>query len=335
MPRTPTQPAASDIPRWPATTAALHADGSGRLMIDGRREDLQAGDLAASRELVKQRVTSLAEELGRPVRLTSTDPDGEWELAIGPDGSVRELAAQPAPRGPVAAPPLAKPTATATAPISPNGAPPPTPDPPLDVDREPDVPTVPLARGATPPPLTRSQRKWARTTARPPRTGRPVAVAVALAVLVGLAAVTALLATSGGPVTVVREPDPKPPRATSENVAADAIADARRKGEQQRRAAAAATDRRAARRALQRRVSARQARERRAARRTLQRRVAARQARERRAAARRAAAARPSTATRPRPRATAPPPPAAVTPPPPPPAPPRARPRPCGEFDLC
>jgi len=291
-----------------------------------------------------ERVTKTAAELERPVRLTTTDPDGEWELAIAPDGSVSELAAQPAPT--TAAPSLLKPTATATAPISPNGAPRPTPDSPLDTDVEPDVPTVPLARGAAPPPLTRAQRKGAGTTARPPRTGHPVAVAVALAALVGLAAVTALLVSTGGPVTVVREPDSKPTRATSETVAADAIADARRTNEQQRHAAAAAADRRAARRAVQRRVSVRLARERRATRRALQRRVAARQARERRATARRAAAGRPSTATQPRPRLAAPPPPAAVTPPPPPPPPaavtpppppppPPARPRPCGEFDVC
>lgn len=344
MPRSPTQPVAREIPRWPATTAVLNADGSGRLTIDGRREDLPRGDLTASRELVKQRVTGLAEDLGRAVRLTSTDPDGEWQLAIGPDGSVRELAAQPAPLAaapPVAAPALPEPPATTTVPFIGNGAPAPTPDPPLDVDPGPDLPTVALSRGATAPPLTRSQRKWAGTPAAPRRTSRPVAVAVALAVLVGLAATTALLATSGGPDTVVSERDATPRAISSgqDTAAADAT-DARRRGEE-RRAAAAAADRRAARRALQRRVSARQARERRAARRALQRRVAARQARERRAAARRTAAAQPPAPTRsrprvtaPRPRVTAPPRPAAVTPPPPPPPPP-ARPRPCGEFDLC
>jgi hypothetical protein len=339
MPRTPTQPVASDIPRWPATTAVLNADGSGRLTIDGRREELPAGDLAASRELVKHRVTDLAQDLGRPVRLTSTDPDGEWELAIAPDGGVRELAAQPGPPAApsVAAPPVPEPTAAPSAAVSPNGAPAPTPYPPLDVGLEPKVPTVPLTRRARPPaPLSRSQRKWAGTPAPLRRPGRPVALAVALAVLVCLASATALLVTNGGPDTVVSTPDGTPAPAISdrhENVAPAAIAAARRKGEQ-RRAAAAIADRRAARRALQRRVSARQAHERRAARRALQRRVAARQARERRAAARRAATPPASTPTRPAPRVTPPPRPAAVTPLPPPP-PPRPRPRPCGEFDLC
>ena len=332
----PTGPAAPTVARWPKFSATLDADGTGVLTIDGRDHPLDAAHIDAARAAVLERVTKTAVELERPVRLTTTDPDGEWELAIGPDGSVRELAAQPAAPAPTeVAPPLLKPTATATAPISPNGAPPRTPDPSLDVGLEPDVPAVVLARGAAPPPLTRSQRKWARSPARQQRTGRPIAVAVALAVLVGMAAVTALLVTSGGPDTVVREPAPKSPRAISANAVADAIADARRKSAQRTRAAAAADDRRAAERALQRRVGARQAGERRAARRALQRRVAARQARARRAAARRTAAARPSTATRPRPRVTAPPRPAAVTPPPPPPPPPPARPRPCGAFDLC
>ena len=309
----PTGPASPTVARWPTFNATLNDDGTGVLTIEGREHPLDAENIDAARAAVLDRVRKTAVELERPVRLTSNDPDGEWELAVHPDGSVDELAAHPTPEPPA---PIAAPA---------------TPDPPPDVDQAPDLATVPLARGAEPPPLTRSQRRWAGAAAPPRRSGRPIAVAVALAVLIGLAVVTALLATSGGPDTVVSEPDP-PPRAISENVAADAIAAAQRKAEQRRVAAA---ERRSAQRALQRRVAARQARERRAARRALQRRVAARQARERRAAARRAATAQPSTPTRPRPRVTPPPPPNAFAPPPPPPPPPPARPRPCGEFDLC
>ena len=97
-------PVASEIPRWPKTSADLQTDGSGRLTIDGRTEDLPAGDIAASRALVIERVTATASSVGRAVRLTSTDPDGEWELAVHPDGQVDELAARPSPAPTPAAP---------------------------------------------------------------------------------------------------------------------------------------------------------------------------------------------------------------------------------------
>ena len=95
----------SDIPRWPKTTAELNADGSGRLTIDGRAEQLDAPDIAAARGVVLERVTATATSIGRPVRLTSTDPDGQWELAVHPDGQVDELAGRPVAPTPGAARP--------------------------------------------------------------------------------------------------------------------------------------------------------------------------------------------------------------------------------------
>ena len=87
----------SEIPRWPTITARLHADGSGHLTIDGRDEQLAAGDLDAARATVLERVTATAATVARPVRLHSSDPDGDWELAVHPDGHVDELAATPTP----------------------------------------------------------------------------------------------------------------------------------------------------------------------------------------------------------------------------------------------
>ena len=329
---------ASDVPHWPKITAILNADGSGRLTVNGVVEELAPGDLDIARGHVLERVAAAAASVGRAVRLHSTDPDGEWELAVHPDGHVDELAAEPIEAAPPAAAampdddaePVAGPAVAAAAiastrqtPVEPHGR--------RDASRNGGPDRVPSPTA----PLTRAQRKWAGDPPARRRGARPAArIGVVLTLLAALVAATVFVATSG-PDTVVGGSDPAPPRAASqnhENVAADAIADARRKGAQ-RRAVAAAADRRAERRALQRRVAARQARERRAARRALERRVAAREARERRAAARRAAA-RPSTSPQPRPRTTPPPPPNAFAPPPPPPPPP-ARPRPCGEFDLC
>lgn len=83
--------AADAIPRWPMITATLRPDGSGSLTIDGRTQNLGANDIAAARTTVLERVTATAVTVGRPVRLLSTDPAGDWQLAVHPDGHVDAL----------------------------------------------------------------------------------------------------------------------------------------------------------------------------------------------------------------------------------------------------
>ena len=328
-------PVAVQIPRWPATNAILNADGSGRLTIDGRGENLQAGDLATSRALVIRRVTETAKGLERAVRLTSVDPDGEWELAIYPDGTVRELAARPT--ADAAEPIVVEPVA-------------PAPDDrtvervtvPERVSTEPTVErvTVPrpepvgetVERVTVPAPASSPrQRRAARAASAPrrrplrrrPRPSTRLAVAAAFVLAVGVA--VAIIVTNG-PATVVSTqpttPAPTLSASTAHPITDAAIAVAERKG----RARAALASRRHA--ALLKRVAARTRRE--ARQRAARRRTAA-------AARRRAARAR-QTASRPqRTRQTPPPapirPPAARKPPPPPPPPPPAT--ACGDFDLC
>ena len=332
MPRTAT-PVASDIPRWPATSVLLNADGSGRLTIDGRVEDLAAGDLTASRAHVIQRVVDTADGLGRPVRLTTTDPDGEWELAIHPDGQVEELAARPAAE-PLAAPVAPAPPASASAASTPPPPPPIPAPPPPDVFAHDDIDLPARAE-------TRRVERAPRTPrpARPAtsRTSRRTAarLGAALALLVAIASAVAIIVTSG-PDTVVEQ---TPAARTDARAAAapgeitKAINDARRNSQQRMADQRRRDDARAnaaAKRADDRRLAR--------AKRALRRRVAARNASRRRAPARRAGARQPgpTTAARPQPRVSAPPPPppaARVSPPPPPPSPPPAR--QCGEFDIC
>ena len=346
MPRTRT-PVASEIPRWPATSAILNADGSGRLTMDGRGEDLVAGDLATTRALVIARVAASADELGRAVRLTSRDPDGEWELAIHPDGQVAELAARPAaeradasassPPAPGAPPavaglPFASHADADARDAAPSPAPPttavtPTADP-LDGD---DLPTAPVLTRQT----ERTTRRPAPSTTPHQRRRTATRLGVALALLTGVATAVAIIIT-GGPDTVVQQPaaarTPTTPTPTTPGAITRVIDDARRKS-QQRMADTARRENARATAAAKRANDQQSAR----AKRALRRRVAARNAR-RRAAARRAAARRaaPSTAVRPQPRRNAPPPPAPsrVSPPPPPPPPPPPA-RQCGEFDIC
>jgi hypothetical protein len=90
-------PAAADIPRWPTLSATLSDDGSGTLTIDGRTHKLGSTDIATARRVVLERAAATATTVGRPVRLNTTDPDGDWELAVHPDGRVDELDAHPAP----------------------------------------------------------------------------------------------------------------------------------------------------------------------------------------------------------------------------------------------
>ena len=286
----------AEVPRWPKISVSLNADGTGLLTNQGRDHRLNAPNIDAARADVLQRVIATATSLERPVRLNSTDPDGEWELAVHPDGSVVELAGKP----------VSQPTVTRVTP------------PLLDVDAPPEAPSVGL---------TRSQRRWAGEP-RQRRTGRPAArIGVALALLMSLGAAAALIVTNG-PATVVKSPTPTPPpRAISPGASAAASDAAAAKARQRRaaRGAAAARERRQ-RAALVRRVNERQARQRRAARRAAARRATTAR-RAARVSRRRAAVAKPPPAA-PRPRQPAAPPPASA-PPPPPAAPP------CGEFDLC
>lgn len=98
------------IPRWPITSVVLHDDGSGVLTINATDEPVRESDLAAARTAVLERVRAYArDELARPVRLLTTDPDGtRCELAVHPDGDVDEISVgeQPPPAavraGPVA-----------------------------------------------------------------------------------------------------------------------------------------------------------------------------------------------------------------------------------------
>ena len=340
--------AAPSVARWPKINARLNADGTGVLTIDGREQRLDAPSIDTARATVLERVTRTAARLDRPVRLTTTDPDGEWELAVHPDGSVDELAGRPAPE-PREPPVLAEREAATTGAALPADAPEPPPLPPVAPRVVRATPPAPdpvalapddsaqangarMADASSTPALTRSQRRWAGPSAPRSRVTRPRArarILVPLALLLIAGALAAVLATNG-PDTVVKQQPAAPAVSEDHNVVDDAIADARRRGAARRAAGAdrqAAAAKRKAQAALRKRVALRQARQRRA----LNRRVAARQARARAAAAaarRRAAAGRPA----------APPPPAATrrpraTPPPPPPPPPAAT--PCGDFDLC
>lgn len=89
-------PRPSNIPRSPRTIAVLRDDGTGELTINGVTQPLKATSVDEARALVLERVSAHAQEdLGGPVRLLASDPDGWWDLAVYPDGHVSKLASRP------------------------------------------------------------------------------------------------------------------------------------------------------------------------------------------------------------------------------------------------
>ncbi|WP_431220039.1 AAA family ATPase [Leifsonia xyli] len=72
----------------PQLSARLSPDATGELLIDGVREDFAEESTQRLREAVLGRVGEIAASAGRPVRLTVSDEEGDWLLAVQPDGSI-------------------------------------------------------------------------------------------------------------------------------------------------------------------------------------------------------------------------------------------------------
>jgi MinD-like ATPase involved in chromosome partitioning or flagellar assembly len=88
-----------DIPALPLITARFGGDHSGELSIDGVSETFAADSTDQLREAILARVSSVAVELGRPVRVITEDDDGQWLLVVHASGEIGEeerLAADPA-----------------------------------------------------------------------------------------------------------------------------------------------------------------------------------------------------------------------------------------------
>jgi MinD-like ATPase involved in chromosome partitioning or flagellar assembly len=87
-----------DIPALPLITARFGGDHSGELSIDGVSETFAADSTDQLREAILARVSSVAVELGRPVRVITEDDDGQWLLVVHASGEIGEeerLAADP------------------------------------------------------------------------------------------------------------------------------------------------------------------------------------------------------------------------------------------------
>lgn len=109
---------------FPKIDAVLRANGTGEVTINGTSHAIQADDEAAVLAEALRLITGTAALLGRPVKVSTTDPDGQGLIVVSPDGVVSEATeAKPGPRrhkDPVAAPASA--VAAALAPAAPAAA---------------------------------------------------------------------------------------------------------------------------------------------------------------------------------------------------------------------
>ena len=83
------------IPNYPVVHVTVQPDGSAHVNAAGDHQDYPAGDVDATRESVLAYAIAVATRLGRGVRMTTIDPDGEWKLGVYPQGEVVDLAPAP------------------------------------------------------------------------------------------------------------------------------------------------------------------------------------------------------------------------------------------------
>lgn len=84
---------------FPKIDAVLRANGTGEVTINGTSHAIQADDEAAVLREALRLITDTAAQLGRPVKVSTTDPDGQGLIVVSPEGLVSEASqAKPSPR---------------------------------------------------------------------------------------------------------------------------------------------------------------------------------------------------------------------------------------------
>ncbi|MFE4542426.1 MinD/ParA family protein [Arthrobacter sp. NPDC056727] len=75
---------------FPKINAVLRTNGTGEVTINGTSHPIEAADEAAVLTDALRIITETAIQLGRPVRVSTTDPDGQGLIIVSPDGVVSE-----------------------------------------------------------------------------------------------------------------------------------------------------------------------------------------------------------------------------------------------------
>nr|AFK89216.1 hypothetical protein [Arthrobacter sp. J3.37] len=158
---------------FPKINAVLRTNGTGEVTINGTSHAIEAADEAAVLTDALRLITETAAQLGRPVRVSTTDPDGQGLIIVSPEGVVSEAAPikptsrreqEPLPVTAAPSPEMAKATTTA--------APAPTPASVPDDSPSEEAP----AQAADAAPVTFS----AAVTAAPAQGPAPAAKAAAV-----------------------------------------------------------------------------------------------------------------------------------------------------------
>jgi len=89
------------VPVFPLIHVALNDDGSAHLNVTGRHVDFPAAPAEETRAAVILYAAKVAAGLHRPVRMTTSGPDGTWLIAVAPDQTVIDLSPAAAPKKPL------------------------------------------------------------------------------------------------------------------------------------------------------------------------------------------------------------------------------------------
>lgn len=77
---------------FPKINAVLRTNGTGEVTINGTSHSIEAADEAAVLGEALRLISETAAQLGRPVRVSTTDPDGQGLIIVSPEGVVSEAA---------------------------------------------------------------------------------------------------------------------------------------------------------------------------------------------------------------------------------------------------
>ena len=97
--------ATSSVPPWPRIEAVTRPDGTGEFTIDGTSHPIQAATVEEARQTILARIADTAAKIGRPVRVTTSGPDGQRLLIVHPDGAVQADDSRPTSPAPAATSP--------------------------------------------------------------------------------------------------------------------------------------------------------------------------------------------------------------------------------------
>jgi len=75
---------------FPKINAVLRTNGTGEVTINGTSHAIEAANEAAVLNDALRLITETAVQLGRPVRVSTTDPDGQGLIIVSPDGVISE-----------------------------------------------------------------------------------------------------------------------------------------------------------------------------------------------------------------------------------------------------